>query len=159
MDVTDNGRSRQRQDIVAAFQVYWVIDEAGTTEVLFTQLVLLNHCTHRTIEDEHFVGFLTILIFFHDAHGLFHFTLVMEVHFDVYAVTTDIVKQRAQLIECHPAGHDALAGSENLFVQVIPLRTAALWLADTGSPLDGVQFVYLQQGVKVAYGTNAVEVV
>ena len=48
--------------------------------------------------------------------SLFYLTLVMEVHFQMYTVATDVVEQRAQLVQCHPAGHDALTASQYLLV-------------------------------------------
>ena len=80
----------------------------------------------------------------------------MEVHLYVDAVATDVVEQGTQLVECDPTGHDALAGSQNPLIQVVPLGTAALRLAYAGRPLDGVQLLNLQQGVKVVHGTYAV---
>ena len=56
-------------------------------------------------------GWGGVPILLHNPHGLFHFILVVEVHFDVDAVATDIVEQRAQFVEGHPASHDALAGT------------------------------------------------
>ena len=92
-------------------------------------------------------------------HGLFHLALIVEVHLYVYAVATDMVEQGAQLVEGHPAGHDALAVVKDLPVEVVPFGTAALRLAHAGCPLYGVQLVNLQQGIQVVHGPHPVEVV
>ena len=58
----------------------------------------------------------------HYLHCLLHFPFVVEVHFDVDTLSADVVEQGAQFVECHPAGHDALAACQNLFIEVIPFR-------------------------------------
>ena len=83
----------------------------------------------------------------------------MEVHFEVDAVTADVIQQGTQLVDGHPACHDALAASQYLLIQVIPLGTATLRFTHTGCPLDGIQFVDFQQGIQVVHGTYAVQVV
>ena len=83
----------------------------------------------------------------------------MEVHFYVYAIATDIVKQGAQLTKSNPAGHDALSTSQYLFIQVIPFWTTALRFTNTRSPLDGIQFVDFKESIKVVHGAYTVEVV
>ena len=50
MDVTHNEWTCQRQDVVAAFQFLGMACKLGSTEVFFTQLVLLNHRTHGTVQ-------------------------------------------------------------------------------------------------------------
>ena len=100
-----------------------------------------------------------VLVFINDTHGLFHFTLVVEVHLQMHAVAANVVEQWAQLIECHPAGHDALAAGEYLLVQVVPLGTAALRFAHAGCPLDGVQLLDLQQGIEMMHGPYTIQVI
>ena len=124
---------------------------------LFSVFYQSYNLFHFMIDVWHCIAGMTV--FLDDSESLFYFLFVVEVHFEMNAVGTYSVKQGAQLVEGYPAGHDALAASQYLFIQVIPFRTAALWLADTGCPLDGVQFFNLKQGVKVMHGTDTVEVV
>ena len=77
----------------------------------------------------------------------------------MHAVATDIVKQWTQLVECHPASHDALAASEDFLVEVIPLGTSSLRLSHTGGPLYGIQLLYLKECIKMVHGPNAVKVI
>ena len=58
----------------------------------------------------------------HDLHRLLHLLLIVEVHLDMNTVATDIVEQRTQFVERHPTSHNALAASQYLLIQVIPLR-------------------------------------
>ena len=53
-------------------------------------------------------------------HGLLHLLLVVEIHFEVDAVATNVVEQRAEFVEGYPTGHDALAAFEDLPVEVVP---------------------------------------
>ena len=75
------------------------------------------------------------------------------------AVATNVVEQRAQFVEGHPAGHNTLATSQYLLIEVVPLGTAALGLAHAWCPLDGVQLLDFQQGVEVVHSTHTIEVV
>ena len=226
-------RSRQHQHVVAAAQVGRVLGKATSPEVLFAQVVLLNHGAHGAVEEVkptpipsrreggflvsiagfdvlktyginivQIVSILTTLnllnnlfyfpvsllithtaaesdckaplpsgggggglfggrlsILLHNPQRLFHFALVVKVHLQMYAVAADVVEQGAQLVERHPAGHDALPGGEYATVEVVPLRAAALWLAYAGGPLYGVQLVDFQQRVQVMHGSHTVEVV
>ena len=55
MDVAnDEGRS-QRQHVVTSLQFLRMVGKAGPSEVLFTQLIALNHRTHGTIKDKNLV--------------------------------------------------------------------------------------------------------
>ena len=63
-----------------------------------------------------------VLVFLNDAHGLFHFAFVVEIHFEMDTIATDVVEQRFQFIEGYPAGHDALTTLKDLAVEVIPFR-------------------------------------
>ena len=131
---------------------------------VFIEMILLNHGTHRAIEQQDTVGgeysrisrisrisrtsrlsrfhssdnFFHLAVgiilhvsrmqdaggleIIHDLHCLLHLALIVEVHLDMNTVTTDIVKQRTQLVERHPTSHNALAASQDLLIQVIPLR-------------------------------------
>ena len=95
----------------------------------------------------------------HNLHGLLHLTLVVEVHFQMYTIASDIVEQRTQLVERHPTSHDALATSKNLLIQVIPFRTTALRFAHAWRPLDGIQFLDFQQGIQMMHGSNTVQMI
>ena len=77
----------------------------------------------------------------------------------MYTFATDIVKQRTQLIEGHPAYHHALSVCKNLLVEVVPLRTAPLWLTHTGSPLDSIQLIYLQYRIQMTHGPHPIKMV
>ena len=95
----------------------------------------------------------------HNLHSLLHLTLVVEVHFQMYTIASDIVEQRTQFVERHPTSHDALAASKNLLIQVIPFRTTALWLAHAWRPLDSVEFFNLQQGLQMMHRSNTVQMI
>ena len=90
------------------------------------------------------VQITAVAVFVNNTQGFVHLLLVVEVHLYVDAVVADVVQQGAQLGQRHPARHDALAAVEDFTVQVVPLLAAALWLADAGGPLDGVQLVDFQ---------------
>ena len=96
-----------------------MLGKTSSSEVLFTQLVLLNHGTHSTIEDENpilgecgligvrlffgrldetnnfqhlIVSFIMTLVFFDNTHSLFYLTLIVEVHLQMHTVATNVVK-------------------------------------------------------------------
>ena len=94
-----------------------------------------------------------------DLHGLFHLLLVVEVHFEVHTIATDIVEQRTDFVERHPAGHDALAAHKNLAVEVKPFGGTALWLSYAGSPLYGIEFLDFEQGGQMVHGSHAIEMI
>ena len=83
----------------------------------------------------------------------------MEVHLYVYTVASDVVEQGSQLFQSHPASHDALAASQYLLVQVVPLGRTALWLSHARRPLDGVQLLDLQECVQMVHCPHTVQVV
>ena len=56
MNVSDDERRSEREHVVAALQVSAVVGKTCPTEVLFAQPILLNHRTHRTVEDKDFVA-------------------------------------------------------------------------------------------------------
>ena len=56
MDVANHKGSRQREHVIAPFQVVAVVSKADTTEIFLTQPVLLNHGAHSTVEHEDTVG-------------------------------------------------------------------------------------------------------
>ena len=122
---------------------------------VFIEMILLNHGTHRAIEQQDSVGgegpgisrisrfhssddFFHLAVgiilhisrmqasggleIIHDLHRLLHLLLIVEVHLDMNTVATDIVEQRTQFVERHPTSHNALAASQYLLIQVIPLR-------------------------------------
>ena len=95
----------------------------------------------------------------HNLHGLLHLTLVVEVHFQMYTIASDIVEQRTQLVERHPTSHDALATSKNLLIQVIPFRTTALRFSHAWRPLDSIEFFNLQQGIQMMHRSNTVQMI
>ena len=45
---------------------------------------------------------------------------IVEIHFEVDAVATNVVEQRAEFVEGYPTGHDALAAFEDLPIEVVP---------------------------------------
>ena len=100
-----------------------------------------------------------VLIFLHDAQGLFHFAFVVEIHFDVHSVATDIVEKRSQLIEGDPTGHDTLATVKDLTIEVVPFRGTTLRLTHTGCPLNGIQFFDLKECRQMMHGPYPVEMV
>ena len=83
----------------------------------------------------------------------------MEIHLDMHSAATDIVEQRTKFVEGNPASHNALAGSKNLLVEVIPLGRSALWLSHSRCPLYGVELFYLKQGWQVVHGSHTVEMI
>ena len=95
----------------------------------------------------------------HNLHGLLHLTLVVEVHFQMYTIASDIVEQRTQLVERHPTSHDALATSKNLLIQVIPFRTTALRFSHAWRPLNSVQLLDFQQRVQMMHRSNTVQMI
>ena len=64
----------------------------------------------------------TLLVFLYYAHSLLHLVFVVEIHLQMHTITTDVVEQRTQLVECNPASHDAFSSCKNLLVEVIPFR-------------------------------------
>ena len=102
---------------------------------------------------------LVALVFLYYAHGLLHLVLVVEVHFKVHAVASDVVEQRPQLVQRNPACHYALASCQYLLVQVVPFRRATLRFSHARCPLYGVQFLNLEQCRQVVQGANAVQMV
>ncbi len=52
MDAADDIGLGQRQQIVVAFEGALVVDQGFPTEIFFGEPMLLNHCTHGTIEYE-----------------------------------------------------------------------------------------------------------
>ena len=129
--------------------------------ILHGLLCILPHGILRDAYDIfHFAFNLAFaLVFLYDAHCLFHFALVVEVHFDMNAITTDIIKQWFQLVKSNPTSHNALSTSEYLLVKVIPFRTTALRLTHTRRPLNSVQFFNLQQGRKMVHGSHTVKMI
>ena len=95
----------------------------------------------------------------HNLHSLLHLTLVVEVHFQMYTIASDIVEQRTQLVERHPTSHDALATSKNLLIQVIPFRTTALWFSHAWRPLNSVQLLDFQQRLQMMHRSNTVQMI
>ena len=75
-----------------------------------------NHLLHGLYPALVHIG----LIFLHDAQCLLHLVLVVEIHFQVHTVRTDVVEQWPQFVQRHPARHDTLACRQNPAVQVIP---------------------------------------
>jgi hypothetical protein len=57
VNLTDNKRTGDRQQVVAAFQFVAVLRKAHTSEIFFAQLVLLDHGSHSAIEEEQAMGF------------------------------------------------------------------------------------------------------
>ena len=51
MDIADDKGTCQRQHVVAALQLLWMVGKTGSTEVFVTEMVLLDHCSHGTIQD------------------------------------------------------------------------------------------------------------
>ena len=47
-------------------------------------------------------------------HGLFYLLFIMEIHFEMDAITTNIVEQWTEFIKRYPTSHDTLAAFENL---------------------------------------------
>ena len=133
MNLADDVGLCQREHVIAA---------------IFVQMILLDHRSHRTVEQEDLllikcgsrlsiihsqlytiddvlhltVGLVLRLIFLDNAQGLFYFPLVMEVHLDMYAFATDVVEEGFQFVEGHPTGHDTLTAGKDLLIKIIPLR-------------------------------------
>ena len=167
-----------------------IVATGMTAEIRLGKLILLNHSSHTTIEQEDTSGAadgfgerrnldgerfafddlalacFRSLFFGHIAHAdtfvdllfdlgrlillddtecLLHFGLVVEIHFEMHAIATDIVEQRTKFIDRNPTSHDGFAARKNLLVEVVPLRIAALRLPDTGCPLDGLKFLNLKE--------------
>ena len=49
MDITDQGGLREAQDVIGSEKIGVGVGEALTPEVLFTELVALNHRAHRAV--------------------------------------------------------------------------------------------------------------
>ena len=186
VNATYHMRSCQRQDIVATLEIVAMVSKSASPEICFTEMRLLDHRSHCSIKDQNaiFADFiernacvpslifrqpddvfnLTVCLILalellNDTHGLFHFPLVMEIHFKMHTLSTDMIQQRLQLIECHPTSHDALAAIEDLPIQVIPFWRTALRLTDSWCPLDGVQFVDFQQRIEMMHGPHTIEMI
>ena len=56
MDLSDDVGARDGQQVVVALQSVFDIGKPLAAKVLFSQVVALNHCTHRAIEDENTLG-------------------------------------------------------------------------------------------------------
>ena len=148
-----------------------MVNKQSTPEISLIEVGLLNHRTHRTIKDQnavfrdfidrnprlsrlilrqsddlfHLAIILVLaLVLLDDTHGLLHFPFIVEVHFNMDTLTSDMIQQRFQFIERHPASHDALATCENLIIKVIPFGRTTLRLAYSRCPLNGVQFFDFQ---------------
>ena len=102
---------------------------------------------------------MSSLILLDDTHRLLHLTLIVEVHLEMHTVAADMVEQRSQLIERHPASHHALSRIENLAVELIPFRRATLRLAHSRRPLHGVELADLQQGRQMTDSPYPIEMI
>ena len=181
-----------------------IVATGMTTEIRLSKLVLLNHSSHTSIEQEdafgaadgfgqrrsldgkrfafddfalasfrsllfghiaqadtfvHLLFDLGRLILLDDTECLLHFGLVVEIHFEMHTIATDIVEQRTKFIDRNPTSHNGLATRKNLLVEVIPLRIATLRLADARCPLDGLKFLNLKECRQMTHRANAIEMI
>ena len=56
MDVSNDVRCGEAENVVTTFEILKMIGEARTTEVFFLQMVLLNHGAHSTVKNKDAVG-------------------------------------------------------------------------------------------------------
>ena len=149
-------------------------------------MVLLDHRTHCSIEHKNtiFCDFIErnprlaslilrqldnlfhlaiilvlALILLNDSHGLLHLPFIVEIHFNMDALTSNMIEQWFQLIERHPTSHNALTTSENPIIEVIPFGRTTLGLTHAWRPLDGIQFFNFQQGIEMMHRTYAIEMI
>ena len=119
--------------------------------------------SHGLVDTDSVVGGFrlvgALLVFLYYAQCLLHLVLVVEIHLDMHSVATDIVEQRTQFVEGHPACHDAFSSCKNLLVEVIPLGRSALWLSHSRRPLYGVELFYLKQGWQMVHCPHTVEMI
>ena len=155
MDVANYDGTGHGEQVVATRESLRMFCKTVSAEILFAELVALNHGAHGAVEhedsfrreggkrrEERGERFLLWIanFFFHlfynsldtggdmngsleiidNLHGLLHLLLVVEIHFEVDAVATNVVEQRAEFVEGYPTGHDALAAFEDLPVEVVP---------------------------------------
>ena len=148
-----------------------MINKQSAPEISFIEMAPLDHRTHRAIKDQnavfrdfidrnpclsglilrqsdnlfHLAIILVLaLVLLDDTQGLLHLPFIVEVHLNMDTLASDMIQQRFQFIERHPASHDALATCENLIIKVIPFGRTALRLTYAWCPLDGVQFFDFQ---------------
>ena len=52
MDIANHHRAGYRQQVITALQFTLMLSKTGTSEVVFSQLILLNHRSHTAVEDK-----------------------------------------------------------------------------------------------------------